>query len=221
MMAARAARGRPGTGAEIRAGTHSMHRSSAMSRTPATIVIPVWNQWELTRACLDSLRPTLGVRDQVVIVDNGSEDGTAAGLAHYSWATVITNEVNRGFAVACNQGAAAAVRDVVIFLNNDTLVPSHWMDGLLEPFEESSVGATGPRSNMVSGPQMIDDVDYTWGRMPELRRFAKEWRMRHRRQVTDVERLVGFCLAVRTEPFRTLGGFDEGFEIGGFEDDDL
>ena len=194
-----------------------------MSRTPATIVIPVWNQWELTRACLESLRPTLGVRDQVVIVDNGSEDGTATGLRQYSWATVITNEVNRGFAVACNQGAAAALRDVVVFLNNDTLVPGHWLDGLLEPFEDASVGATGPRSNMVSGPQLIEPhlVTYGTGRMAELRRFAKEWRMAHRRQVSDVERLVGFCLAVRTDAFRAVGGFDEGFEIGGFEDDDL
>src|SRR5437660_95197 len=61
-------------------------------RRPATIVIPVWNQWELTKACLDSLRPTLGVRDEVVIVDNGSEDGTPSGLAQYPWARVITNE---------------------------------------------------------------------------------------------------------------------------------
>src|SRR5437870_10005127 len=93
-------RGRPGTGTEPSSHrsnrTHSNQRSSCMSRLPATIVIPVWNQWELTRACLESLRPTLGVRDQVVIVDNGSEDGTAAGLRQYSWATVITNEVNRG-----------------------------------------------------------------------------------------------------------------------------
>src|SRR5687767_16035161 len=139
-----------------------------MSRTPATIVIPVWNQWELTRACLDSLRPTLGVRDQVVIVDNGSEDGTAAGLRQYSWATVITNEVNRGFAVACNQGAAVATRDVVVFLNNDTLLTGHWLDGLVEPFADDSVGATGPRSNMVSGPQLVEQVDYRIGRMPEL-----------------------------------------------------
>src|SRR5438874_776923 len=211
-------RGRPGTGARI-----TNLRSSCMSRTPATIVIPVWNQWELTRACLDSLRPTLGVRDQVVIVDNGAEDGTATGLRQYSWATVITNEVNRGIAVACNQGAAAATRELVVFLNNDTLVPGHWLDGLLGPFEDASVGATGPRSNMVSGPQLIDptEVTYAIGRMPELRRFSKEWRLAHRRQVTDVERLVGFCLAVRTDAFTAVNGFDEGFEIGGFEDDDL
>jgi GT2 family glycosyltransferase/tetratricopeptide (TPR) repeat protein len=192
-----------------------------MSRLPATIVIPVWNQWELTRACLESLRPTLGVRDEVVIVDNGSEDGTAEGLRQYSWARVITNEVNRGFAVACNQGAAVARRPITVFLNNDTLVAAHWLDGLLEPFEDATVGATGPRSNFVSGAQLVEEVDYAIGRMPELRRFAKEWRMAHRHQVTEVERLVGFCLAVPTDLFETIGGFDESFEIGGFEDDDL
>src|SRR5437763_14214406 len=112
-----------------------------LDRPAASIVIPVWNQWEVTKACLESLRPTLGVRDEVVIVDNGSEDGTAAGLRQYSWAKVITNEVNRGFAVACNQGAAAGTRELVVFLNNDTLVASHWLDGLLEPFEDPTVGA--------------------------------------------------------------------------------
>ncbi len=49
-----------------------------MSRSPATIVIPVWNAWESTRACLDSLRSTLGIRDRVVVVDNGSSDATPA-----------------------------------------------------------------------------------------------------------------------------------------------
>src|SRR5947207_75467 len=88
-----------------------------MDRPAASIVIPVWNQWEVTKACLDSLRPTLGVRDEVIVVDNGSEDGTAAGLRAYSWIRVITNEQNRGFAVACNQGGAEARRDIIVLLN--------------------------------------------------------------------------------------------------------
>ena len=52
-----------------------------MRRSPATIVILAWNAWESTQACLDSLSPTLGVRDQVVVVDNGSTDATPAGWA--------------------------------------------------------------------------------------------------------------------------------------------
>src|ERR671925_1106267 len=99
-----------------------------MPHAAATIVIPVWNRWELTRACLESLRPTLGPRDRVVVVDNGSEDATAAGLRAYRWLKVVTNAENRGFAAACNQGAAEAGGEGVVFLNNDTLVTRHWLD---------------------------------------------------------------------------------------------
>ena len=94
-----------------------------MAQFTATVVIPVWNQWQMTQACLESLRPTLGVHDTVIVVDNGSEDFTAAGLKQFPWVQVISNEVNQGFAIACNQGAAAATGDVVVFLNNDTLLP--------------------------------------------------------------------------------------------------
>ena len=192
-----------------------------MTHRPATIVIPVWNQWAATRACLASLRPTLGVHDQVVVVDNGSQDETAAGLGATTWLTVVTNDQNRGFATACNQGAAEARNDVVVFLNNDTLVPSRWMEGLLAPFDDPSVFATGPRSNFVSGPQLVSGATYDPGRMAELQRFARQWRHDHRGEVSEVSRLVGFCLAVRLAAFRQVGGFDEEFEVGGYEDDDL
>ena len=190
-------------------------------RPSASIVIPAWNEWELTRACLETLRPTLGVRDEVIVVDNGSQDGTAQGLRRYSWAKVVSHETNLGFAAGCNSGAAVATGDVVVFLNNDTLLPSRWLDALLAPFTDETVGATGPRSNFVSGPQLVDGVDYDPHRMPELNRFARSWREAHRGETTDVHRLVGFCLAVRRDLLTQLGGFDERFGLGGHEDDDL
>lgn len=190
-------------------------------RPSITVVIPAWNEWDLTRACLESLRPTLGVRDEVVVVDNGSTDGTAAGLRHYSWARVVSHERNLGFAAGCNSGAAVASGDVVVFLNNDTLLPSRWLDPLLAPFADPGVGATGPRSNFVSGPQLVEPVDYDPTRMPELNRFARSWRDVHRGRTTEVTRLVGFCLAVRRDLLEELGGFDERFGLGGHEDDDL
>jgi GT2 family glycosyltransferase len=192
-----------------------------MPHPAATIVIPVWNQWDLTRACLESLRPTLGMRDKVVVVDNGSADGTAAGLRGFSWLKVVTNSENRGFAVACNQGAAEAGGDIVVFLNNDTLVTRHWLDGLLAPFDDPEVAATGPRSNFVSGPQLVEAADYDITEPGALRDFARGWAEQHRGQTTDVPRLVGFCLAVRREVFTEVGGFDEQFGVGGYEDDDL
>ncbi len=193
-----------------------------MRRSPATIVILAWNAWESTEACLESLKPTLGVRDQVVVVDNGSSDATARRLGRYPWLDVVTNEENRGFAGGCNDGAAIARHDILVFLNNDTVLSGRWLDPLIVPFDEDdTVGATGPRSNFVSGPQVAEGASYLRGDMPGMRRFARSWAQEHRGQTTEAERLVGFCLAVRRDVFDEVGGFDTAYGIGGYEDDDL
>ncbi len=190
-------------------------------RLPVSIVILAWNAWEETQACLESLRPTLGLHDQVIVVDNGSTDATPARLRLFPWVEVVTNDENRGFAAGCNQGAALARHDVVVFLNNDTVLTGRWIEPLVAPFDDPAVGAAGPRSNFVSGPQVAEGVTYGPGDRAGLRAFARTWAVEHRGQVTRTDRLVGFCLAVRAEAFDAVGGFDEGYEVGGFEDDDL
>jgi GT2 family glycosyltransferase len=192
------------------------------SRRPAAaIVIPAWNAWEMTRACLESLRPTMGVGDRVIVVDNGSSDGTAAGLEKFPWVTVVRNAENRGFAVACNQGAAETDHEIVVFLNSDTVLTGHWLDALIRPFALPEIVASGPRSNYVSGPQLVRPVPYRLPDRRAYRDFVRGWQARHRGQATEVPRLVGFCLAVRRSTFDQIGGFDESFAIGSFEDDDL
>ena len=121
----------------------------------------------------------------------------------------------------CNQGAAAARGDVIVFLNNDTIVPAGWLEELLAPFADPEVGAVGPRSNGVSGHQLVDDVSYRGDDVTAIGEFADARRRAHRGSTSECARLVGFCLAVRAETFRAVGGFDEGYLIGGFEDDDL
>lgn len=192
-----------------------------MARPAASIIIPVWNAWKVTQACLESLRSTLGARDEVVVVDNGSTDATPARLRGYSWVKVITNPSNYGFARACNQGAALSSREVLVFLNNDTVLAGHWLDSLVAAFEEESVGAAGPRSNFVSGPQIVYGAPYVSSSTAAMRDFAKTWSREHRDEISDTDRLVGFCLGVRRSAFERSGGFDEGFEVGGYEDDDL
>jgi len=192
-----------------------------MKRPSATVVIPAWNAWEHTERCLRSLLATLGPDDQVVVVDNGSEDATAEGLRRRPWCEVVTNAENLGFARACNQGAARGIGDVVVFLNSDTMVGPGWLEGLLEPFADTSVGAVGPRSNFVSGPQLAPAGDYDPADVESYVAFAEGWRARHAGERMEISRLVGFCLAVRRVAFDAVGGFDEGFRRGGYEDDDL
>ena len=206
----------PRTSVSSPAPTHGPQRPR---RPTASIVIPAWNAWEHTEACLESLRPTLGVRDEVIVVDNGSTDATPRALGGFGWATVVRNDTNRGFAAACNQGAEAASGEIVVFLNSDTVPVGRWLDELLAPFSEDEIAATGPRSNFVSGPQLVPDARYSSRR--ELRDFERRWREEHKGRTTSAERLVGFCLAVRKSAFDAVGGFDEDYGQGGYEDDDL
>ena len=188
-------------------------------RPKASIVVPAWNAWEHTRACLVSLRPTMGPRDEAIVVDNGSADETPWALAQFPWAHVITNKENLGFAKACNQGAQVATGGAIVFLNSDTVPVGHWLDQLLAPFSDPAVSAAGARSNFVSGPQLVPAARYT--NKAELRDFERSWRWGHTGQVSEVARLVGFCLAVRRSAFEAIGGFDEAYTSGGYEDDDL
>ena len=192
-----------------------------VKRPVASIVIPAWNAWDHTRRCLQSLHSTLGPSDQVVVVDNGSTDGTREALAGYLWVEVVANDENRGFAGGCNDGAANARGDVVVFLNSDTIVPAGWLDELLAPFDRNDVGAVGPCSDNVSGRQRTPAVPDPDEDPRAFFEFAEEWRTIHSGRTSDAGRLTGFCLAVRKAVFDELGGFDERFEIGGFEDDDL
>ena len=201
-----------------------------------TIIIPTLNACEHTDACLRSLHQTYKCRFRFVVFDNGSTDETAKVLEKYPLVASYRSTWNMGFAAGCN----AAVRlettrratgpfrnginpDVFVFLNNDTILFPGWLDELLAPFEDPEVGAVGPMSNWVSGEQLIPAGPWraAEGEDEDLAAGAEVWMHDWKGGVTETKRLVGFCMAVRASAFREVGGFDEQFEIGGCEDDDL
>ncbi|MFQ5426031.1 MAG: glycosyltransferase, partial [Gaiellales bacterium] len=88
----------------------------------ASVVIPVRDRVVLTAQTLDWLQAGLGETDlvEIVVVDDGSTDATVDLMkARAPRATVVRHDESRGFAAACNAGAAVAAGDVVVFLNND------------------------------------------------------------------------------------------------------
>ena len=118
----------------------------------ASIVIPVYNKWDLTRNCLKSIASnTDKSKIEIIVVDNASTDVTQNGCSflgkqlfgdafHY-----IRNEINRNFAGASNQGAEFAQGEFVIFLNNDTEVQPGWYQPLINDFSaHPDIAATGP-----------------------------------------------------------------------------
>lgn len=117
-----------------------------------SVIIPIFNRWDLTRTCLESLRRhSRGNFLEVIVVDNHSTDATAKELAPLGESLfgasfhALRQESNLGFAAACNLGAKAAHAPYLFFLNNDTLLTPNWTAPLLTTLHESPrLGAVGP-----------------------------------------------------------------------------
>ncbi len=184
-----------------------------------SIIILAFNQLEYTKLCIESIYRYTIPPFELVLVDNGSTDGTAGYFDSIAGAKVVKNKTNLGFAKGCNQGIEKAEGDYILLLNNDTIVTEHWLDNMLECIEsDPSIGVVGPRSNYVNGPQFIA-VDYE--SINDMHRFAREFNSQGPDKWFDVEVIIGFCMLMKREVVDKIGMFDERFKIGNFEDNDF
>ena len=103
-----------------------------MSATKVAVVIPTWNGLGHLGACLDALATQERLADEVVVVDNGSVDGTDAYLRmRAGLVRTVTLRVNRGFAGGVNAGIAATDADMVVLLNDDAVPEPGWLAALI------------------------------------------------------------------------------------------
>src|SRR5262249_55517812 len=117
-----------------------------------SIVIPTYNGVEQLRTCLRSLDETLPnpFDGEVIVVDDGSGREMRDMLDKWRGSRinleVVRNPKNRGFVASCNRGASVAKNDMLVFLNDDTIVQNGWVQALLRTFREyPEVGAVGGR----------------------------------------------------------------------------
>jgi GT2 family glycosyltransferase len=201
----------------------------------ATLVTPLFNKVDYTQACMTAVSENTGMDDyQVVLIDNGSTDGTGRFLDCLEGdVDIIRNEVNLGFAVASNQGAALARSEVIVFLNNDTEPFPGWLDPLLRVLEERpEVAAVGSRllfpDGLIqhAGVAIVEELMTTEGRVSHHRFGGVHAHYRlaaddpHVLVPRDWQAVTGACMAVRRDAFEAVGGFDEGYWNGN-EDVDL
>ena len=158
---------------------------------------------------------------EVIVVDNGSTDGTTDLLRELaqrnSHVRVLFNKHNAGFAAANNQGLAAATGDVLVLLNNDAIVPPHWLGRLLPHLAYQKVGLLCPVTNRIGNEAEIETTYRTYG---EFLAFAHTRSQTYEKRSFKLSMAAMFCLAMRRDTFQKLGLLDEQFGLGLFEDDD-
>jgi GT2 family glycosyltransferase len=190
-----------------------------------SIIIPVLNGIRFVPRCIESIfdSPT-GVRFEVVVIDQASDDGILdylkSAVERFPDFRLIQNESNVGFTKAINQGALIAKGEYLAICNSDLVFTTGWLDRLIKPLEsDPDFAIVSPVTNYVGeGPQLdLEAVDVT----PETAPYYAQEIASRRGVRTVVDRLVFFCVLVRKNVFDLLGGLSEIYGLGNYEDDDF
>jgi GT2 family glycosyltransferase len=192
----------------------------------ASIVMPVFNHVGMTLQCVEGLLADWPApAKQLIVVDDGSTDGTGEVLApmaaHDDRLRVVAHRHNAGFAQSCNTGAAAACTEYVVFLNNDTSPTTGWLDTLVAYADEHRrAAAVGAKLLYPDGTVQHAGVVIGQDRNPHhlYTGFPSDHPAVGVSRAMQV--VTGACLLVRSAVFRMLDGFDPAF-VNGHEDVDL
>ena len=188
-----------------------------------SVVIPMFNQHELTADCLASLaRHTPAGIAEIIVVDDASSPPFTTSDPRVR---VLGNRHNLGFAGSCNRGAAAARGEYLLFLNNDVEALPGWLKPLLTVLaERPEVGIVAPK--LIHPDGTVQHCGKVWGDLEAPHSQPSHIYYREPADAPKVNRsreyplVTGACMLVRRAEFLALGPFDESYQ-NGWEDDDL
>lgn len=175
------------------------------------IIIPIWNQLDFTRDCIQNIVKNTDTPYRLILIDNASAEDTRRyldGLTRNSAleVTLIRNEANEGFIRAVNQGLKVSNAPYICILNNDTIPAPRWLKNMIEFADEhKDIGLINPQCNG-HGDTSIDI---------HAGMLEKE-----SGKYMEMNQCQGFCMLLRREVFEKIGYLDEEFGIGGFDDTD-
>jgi GT2 family glycosyltransferase len=184
-----------------------------------SVVIVNWNRRDLLRACLDSLAAQTFTNFEIIVVDNGSDDGSQAMVRELGRPVqLIENRENRGFCAANNQGFEASQSEYVALLNNDAEADPGWLEALYEAIRvkpdvgESDVGMVASKILVWEDPTIIDKCGHLI--YPDGQNRGRGHGQLDRGQFDRKEEALwpdGCAALYRRAMLDEVGGFDEEF----------
>ena len=184
-----------------------------------SVVVVNWNRQDLLRACLESLaRQTTASSYEVIVVDNGSEDGSSAlvremVVSYPVRLILVTNTYNRGYCAANNQGFAASQSELVALLNNDAEAEPGWLEALESAIRVAGdVGMAASKVLVWEDPRRIDKCGHLI--YPDGQNRGRGTGQMDQGQFDRLEEVLwpdGCAAMYRRAMLEDIGGFDEDF----------
>jgi GT2 family glycosyltransferase/SAM-dependent methyltransferase len=199
-------------------------RSLPVFETPTvSIIIPVYNAWEMNEKCIDSIiAHTTDVAYEIILADDCSTDETKDISKYFQNIVHIRNEKNLGFLLNCNNAASYARGKYLHFLNNDTEVKAGWLSSLVRLLENDPQAGMGGSKLIYPDGKLQEAGGIIWndasgwnygqGQNPEMPEFN---------YVKETDYISGASMMIRTSLWEEIGGFDERFSPAYCEDSDL
>lgn len=186
-----------------------------------SIIILSYNTLDLLQLCLESIRyHTKKGTYELIVVDNASKDGSLEYLRQQKDVRLIANSENVGFPKGCNQGLEIAKGNDLLLLNSDTIVTPRWLEQLKTVlYSNPKVGAVSCMANSCANFQDIP-VPYEIPDLEGLFKFADEYNNIDAKKWIRSLHLVMFCFLFKREVYNKIGGLDEIFTPGNYEDND-
>ncbi|XVJ69097.1 MAG: glycosyltransferase family 2 protein [Rhizobacter sp.] len=204
----------------------AVQRSSInATRALVSIVIVNYNGLRFLPACLDSLAGAFRRYDtEIIVVDNASSDGSQAWLRQRTDIVYVESPTNTGFTGGNNLGASKARGELLLFINNDTLVPGP-LDAMLDALQRPSVGVSACRLRYGDQRQQCSfGYDHTplrlvlsWlgteknFRLPTVFRRIETDPKKYEVDHDNLAWVSGACFAMRRSDWQEVGGFDTRF----------
>jgi len=176
------------------------------------IIIPVWNQLEITKDCVESIIRNTKYPCRLILIDNASDEKTRRYLEGVRdnkspEAELIRNEENLGFVKAVNQGLKASTAPFVCIFNNDTVTTPGWLDELIEFAEaHKDIGIMNPLYGRPAGVSMDG--------------YAALIARENKGKYMETNQCFFSCALIKREVIEKVGCLDEVFGIGSFDDAD-
>ncbi|MBN2164910.1 MAG: glycosyltransferase, partial [Marinilabiliaceae bacterium] len=188
-----------------------------------SIIIPVYNQWDYTYACIQSIiENTKNVRYEIIVADDVSTDETQNINNFIKNIVVLRNDENLKFVKNNNNAAKHAKGKFLLFLNNDTLVHANWLKPMLDVFNNfENVGIVGSkliypdgRLQEAGGIIWNDASGWNYGRLDDPNKPEYNF-------VRECDYVSGASLMIKKDLWDQLNGFDELFAPAYYEDTDI